>query len=199
MQKENELLELINSKYASKFLAAKITIDNQVEVRVSPENLLATFDLLKNNQDFGFELFVNVTAVDYMDSDFMKRDPDTRYELVYHFLSLTSLKRLRLKVSVPENNLEVPSATKFWSGADFMESEVWDMYGIVFANHPNLRRVLMYPEFVGHPLRKDYPLQGKQPRVRMLSPEVHNTARDMQRPALVQIKNRQKDRRQAAN
>ena len=87
----------------------------------------------------------------------------------------------------PEENPEVDSLTGLWSVTNFLEREVWDMYGIKFKNHPDLRRIMMYDEFEGHPLRKDYPVQGKQPRVQLRHPEVENTARLMQRPALVQI------------
>ena len=88
---------------------------------------------------------------------------------------------------VPENDPVVDSMVELWPGADFMEREVWDMYGIKFKGHPDLRRILMYDEFVGHPLRKDYPVQAKQPRVPLLNPEVRNTAVDMKRAALVTI------------
>lgn len=187
MQNADKFLELIRSNYSNNFLSVELAKDGHVELRAKPEDLTAVFSLLKDNSDFAFNVCVNVTAVDYLDTEFMPREPATRYEVVYHFLSIPSLKRLRLKVSVPENNAKVASATPYWSGADFMESEVWDMFGIEFEGHPGLRRVLMYPEFKGHPLRKDYPLQGKQPRVKLRHPEVHNTARDMHRPELVKI------------
>ncbi|MCL4144706.1 UNVERIFIED_CONTAM: hypothetical protein GTU68_041324 [Idotea baltica] len=102
--------------------------------------------------------------------------------------------RLRIKLAVPEvapgEDLEVASVSDIWPGANFMESEVYDMYGIKFKGHPNLRRILMYDEFKGYPLRKDYPLQGKQPRVKLIAPEVHNTAKDMNRPNLIKINKR---------
>jgi NADH:ubiquinone oxidoreductase subunit C len=78
-----------------------------------------------------------------------------------------------------------------------MEREAWDMYGVTFKGHPDQRRILMYDEFEGHPLRKDYPVQGKQPRIPLRSPEVRNTAVDMARPNLVSINRRAKQ--QTAN
>ena len=89
----------------------------------------------------------------------------TRFEVVYHFYSLSKNHRLRLKVPVEEKNPEVDSLTSFWASADWFEREVWDMFGIVFKGHPNLKRILMYKEFVGHPLRKDYPVNKRQPLV----------------------------------
>lgn len=129
----------------------------------------------------GFDMLLSVTAIDHMD------DADERFEVVYHILSLSNRKVIRVKAFVSEKICEVDSVVDLWSGANFMEREVWDMYGIKFAGHPDLRRILMYDEFVGHPLRKDYPLQAKQPRVRLIHPEVSNTARDMLRNDLVQI------------
>ena len=118
----------------------------------------------------------------------MSRPVTDRFDLVYNFLSIANLNRLRIKVAVSETQAEVQTLTGLYESANFMEREVWDMYGIKFTDHPDLRRILMYDEFEGHPLRKDYPVQGKQPRVPMRHPEVSNTARLMQRPELVQIK-----------
>lgn len=93
-----------------------------------------------------------------------------RFHVVYHLRSLASGKRLRVKVAVDEGtdgeNPTVDSVTTLWKGANWAEREVWDMYGIVFRGHPDLRRLLMYEEFVGHPLRKDYPKEKRQPLVR---------------------------------
>jgi len=127
---------------------------------------------------------VDITAVDWMDAR------KERFEVVYQLLSLSARSRLCIKVAVSEDKPEVPTATGLWNGANFLEREVWDMFGIRFLGHPDLRRILLYEEFVGHPLRKDYPVQAKQPRVPLRAPEVENTARRMQRPDLVTIRSR---------
>jgi NADH-quinone oxidoreductase subunit C len=136
---------------------------------------------LFSDKRFDFKMFISVTAVDWVDS------AKERYELVYHLLSLSKKLRIRLRVWVPEEDPTVKTVSDIWPGADFMEREVWDMYGVKFEGHSNLKRILMYDEFRGHPLRKDYPVQGKQPRIPLRAPEVRNTAVDMHRPELVAI------------
>jgi NADH-quinone oxidoreductase subunit C len=92
--------------------------------------------------------------------------PDSsRFAVVYHFFSTTHKHRLRLVVPVEESDPEVDSLTPLWPGANWLEREVWDMFGIVFRGHPDLRRILMYEEFEGHPLRKDYPVNKRQPLI----------------------------------
>ncbi len=180
-QRTNQaLLELLRSKLASQLIESDLNLGDVV-LRIDRKHLLDFFKLLKLDRELSFDLLLNITAVDWLDAQ------TERFELVYHFLSLTHHNRLRVKLWVPEDNPEVESAFSLWASANFMEREVWDMYGIKFKNHPDLRRILMYDEFEGHPLRKDYPLQGKQPRVKLRYPEVQNTARLMQRPDLVQI------------
>ncbi len=94
-----------------------------------------------------------------------------RFLVVYHFFSLPLKHRLRVEVPVEEveeveaADPEVDSLTSLWAGADWLEREVWDMFGIRFRGHPNLKRILMYEEFVGHPLRKDYPVNKRQPLI----------------------------------
>jgi NADH-quinone oxidoreductase subunit C len=88
-----------------------------------------------------------------------------RFVVVYHFFSLPLRHRLRVEIPLPETDLEVDSLTPLWTAADWLEREVWDMFGIRFRGHPNLKRILMYEEFVGHPLRKDYPVRKRQPLI----------------------------------
>lgn len=92
-------------------------------------------------------------------------EPACRFEVVYHFFSLSLKHRLRVKVPVEESDCEVDSLTSLWAGADWFEREAWDMFGIRFRGHPNLKRILMYAEFQGHPLRKDYPVSKRQPLI----------------------------------
>ncbi len=88
-----------------------------------------------------------------------------RFEVVYHFFSLPMKQRLRVKVPVEESRLEVDSLTSLWESANWFEREIWDMFGIRFRGHQNLKRILMYKEFTGHPLRKDYPVNKRQPLI----------------------------------
>jgi NADH-quinone oxidoreductase subunit C len=88
-----------------------------------------------------------------------------RFAVVYHFFSKTLKHRLRLVVPVEEADAEVDSLISLWSGANWLEREVWDMFGIRFKGHPDLKRILMYEEFGGHPLRKDYPVKKRQPLI----------------------------------
>ena len=90
---------------------------------------------------------------------------DARFTVVYHFFSLPLKHRLRMEVLMQEDDPEVDSVTSLWAGADWLEREAWDMFGIRFRGHPNLKRILMYDEFVGHPLRKDYPVNRRQPLI----------------------------------
>ena len=93
-----------------------------------------------------------------------------RFQVVYHLRAMTTGKRLRLKVPLDEGqdgeNPEVDSVASLWKSANWAERETWDMFGVKFRGHPDLRRILMYEEFVGHPLRKDYPKEKRQPLVR---------------------------------
>jgi NADH-quinone oxidoreductase subunit C len=119
-------------------------------------NLIPLVTRLKD--EFGFALFLDVTAVDYPE-----REP--RFDVVYHFYSVQHNKRLRIKTLVPEADPTVATLTGLYGSANFMEREVHEMYGIEFAGNPDLRPILLYEGFVGHPLRKDYPIDQEQPLV----------------------------------
>jgi NADH-quinone oxidoreductase subunit C len=113
---------------------------------------------LKEEPSLDFRMAPYITAVDYLGAE-------PRFELVYNLVSTSKNHRIRLRVKVPETDLRVPTVTSVWKGADWFERYCFDMYGIRFPGHPDPRRLFMYEEFEGHPLRKDYPLMGRQPLV----------------------------------
>jgi NADH-quinone oxidoreductase subunit C len=129
----------------------------QTRVVVARDQLSAAFGLLKGR---GFDLLVDVTCVDYL----AYRDAENRFGLVYILANVSTNERITLRVFLNEPDLTVPSATAFWEGANWLEREVWDMFGITFDGHPDHRRILCPDEFAAHPLRKDYPLQGRGER-----------------------------------
>ena len=121
-----------------------------------------------NEPGMEFDLPMDLTAADYLnDIDLLPymRERKARFEVVYHLYSVSLNHRIRVKVPLAEDALRLNSVTYIWPGFDWMEREVWDMYGIIFRGHPNLKRVLLYEEFEGHPLRKDYDKFKRQPLI----------------------------------
>jgi NADH-quinone oxidoreductase subunit C len=127
------------------------------------EAIAEALALCRNDPDLRFDLLMDITAVDYL--SFPGREDGPRFEVVYHLYSIRHNHRVRLKVPVEEDDPVVDTATGLWPIANWLEREVWDMFGIRFAGHPDLRRLLLYEEFVGHPLRKDYPVDRRQPLI----------------------------------
>jgi len=105
-----------------------------------------------------FDMLVDLTAVDYLGCE-------PRFEVVYHLYATGPNQRLRIKAGVAEEAPEIASLVPLYASANWMEREVFDLYGIRFHGHPDLRRILLYDEFEGHPLRKDYPKERRQPLV----------------------------------
>lgn len=160
-------------------------------VVIGRQFLLDVASTLKTDPAFQMSFLTDLTAVDFSafdskpspaffsssgvpvkpssqvpDSDPWPGPPGSeRFIVVYHFFSHTLKHRLRLEVPVDEADAEVDSLTSLWAGANWLEREVWDMFGIHFHGHPDLKRILMYEEFVGHPLRKDYPVDKRQPLI----------------------------------
>jgi NADH-quinone oxidoreductase subunit C len=130
---------------------------------VNPVAIVTVMRQLKEDPQLSMNFLVDLTAVDYLG-----REP--RFEVVYHLRSMTTGARLRVKAPLhdPEDgsNPLIDSVVSLWAGANWFEREVWDLYGIKFRGHPDLRRILMYEEFIGYPLRKDYPKERRQPLVR---------------------------------
>jgi NADH-quinone oxidoreductase subunit C len=126
-----------------------------VAVTVSRDKLHEVAQFLHDDPGMDFDYIVHVSSVDWPDDE-------ERFEVVWEFYSIRKRHRIRLKVWVPESDCVVDSLTDLWKGADFMEREVFDMMGIRFRNHPDLRRILMPDDYTeGYPLRKDFPLRGK--------------------------------------
>jgi len=151
------LLALLAGKFPLEILRADVT-HGDAQAVISAGALRSVMEFLKNDSRTLFDVLVDITAVDYLG-----REP--RFEAVYHLLSLPLNHRLRIKVGLPGENPSLDSMAALWGNANWLEREVWDMFGIRFEGHPDLKRILLYPEFEGHPLRKDYPIQRRQPLV----------------------------------
>ena len=130
----------------------------QVRCRVDRHRLIDFLSQLK--QDHGFDFLVDITCVDYLNF----RGAKHRFGLAYLLSNGDTSERITVRVLLDEPDLTVPTVVPLWEGANWMEREVWDMFGIQFEGHPDLRRILLPEEFTAHPLRKDYPLQGKGER-----------------------------------
>jgi len=130
----------------------------QTRVVVTKDNLADVMRLLREVR--GFDLLVDVTCVDYLNY----RDARNRFGLVYLLASTDSNERITVRVFLNEPDLAVPTMCDLWHGADWLEREAFDMFGIRFDGHPDLRRILMPEEFSAFPLRKDYPMQGRGER-----------------------------------
>jgi NADH-quinone oxidoreductase subunit C len=149
----------IVSSLQNRFDAIDVTrFRDQTRLKVSKADCCEVLKVLK--EAFGFDLLVDLTCVDYLNY----RDAADRFGLVYQLANTETATRLTIRVMLNEPDLSVSSVTDLWEAANWMEREVWDMFGIVFEGHPDLRRILMPPEFSAHPLRKDYPLQGRGER-----------------------------------
>ncbi len=119
----------------------------------------AAHEVLQALKDDGFDMLVDVCGVDYL-----KLDRPERFAAVYHLLNTRTLARVRVRAYVPESDPRVRTASDLWPSAAWAEREAFDLYGIVFEGHRDLRRILMPENYEGHPLRKDYPLKGRGER-----------------------------------
>jgi NADH-quinone oxidoreductase subunit C len=131
---------------------------DNTRLHASPQRVYALLRALKD--EHGFDMLVDLTAVDYLHYP----DAVDRFGVVYALLNVETGERLYVKTMLNEPSLVLPSVFSLWKGADWMEREVFDMYGIRFEGHPDLRRILMPDEFAAYPLRKDYPLRGRGER-----------------------------------
>lgn len=129
---------------------------NELTLRVKKESIVEVAGFLKGNKELEFNFLSDLCGVDRVEMDGI-------FEVVYHLYSISKNHRLRLKVQIPSNNPHISTVTDIWKTANWHERETFDMFGIYFDNHPNLQKILTPDDFKGHPLRKDYPLDGRQP------------------------------------
>jgi NADH-quinone oxidoreductase subunit C len=146
-----ELEKIVNSELTSKLEKSSIS-HNELTIETSLEYLIETIQFLKSNDNFKFRQLIDIAGVDYPNDE-------KRFELVYLFLSHELNHRIKLSLKFETGTL-IPSITKIFPSANWMEREVFDMYGIEFKEHPDLRRILTDYNFEGYPLRKDFPLTG---------------------------------------
>ena len=186
----SSLIKLVTDRFPSA-VAASHNYRGDETVVLRREFLLEVARFLKEDASLQMNFLMDLSAVDYStfgkspapaffassgtavhpSSEIPDEDPwpgppgNARFVVTYHFYSINRKHRLRLVVPVEESDAVVDSLTSLWAGADWLEREVWDMFGISFQGHPNLKRILMYEEFEGHPLRKDYPVNKRQPLI----------------------------------
>lgn len=158
-----KLIKFVTKHFKDQVLDSHSRLGNDTVV-IQGERLPEIVERLRDDESTAMDMLRAITCVDYL-----KRQP--RFEVIYVLYSLTHKHMLTLRVVVDEQDCQVPTISHLYGCAGWNEREVWDMYGIEFTDHPDLRRVLLYEEFEGHPLRKDYEKQASQPRVELLARE----------------------------
>ena len=154
---KERLLPLLQERFGACVDAQAL---GDVCVEVAADRLVEMVAFLRNTPEWAFDMLVDIAGVDYLG---FAGYQGPRFAVIYVLKSMVHVKhRLRIKVRLSEENPTVPTLTGLYSIADWQERETWDQYGIVFAGHHNLRRLLNHVEFEGHPLRKDYPAQKRQ-------------------------------------
>ena len=192
MAETSSVEQLLTQRFPGHVLGAHAYRGDQTIV-IAREGLLEIARFLRDDLSTAFDFLIDLSCVDYLKFGtskgsaprlttpsplpyFMTPKPVTetwqrqvgeerRFEVVYHFYSSTRNQRVRVKVPLTAQDVDVDSLTGLWPAANWFEREVWDMFGIRFRGHPNLKRLLMYEPFEGHPLRKDYPVYKRQPLI----------------------------------
>lgn len=153
--RHDAIVEATRAKFAERVLDVDRSFDDLVLV-IDKHAAHDVLTFLRN--EHGFNLLLDIAGVDLLKME----DYRERFELEYILYAIASDTRARVRVPVPESDLDIPTATDLWQSANWGERETWEMFGINFVGHPCLKRLLTHDEFVGHPLRKDYPVMGGQ-------------------------------------
>ncbi|MGB1085996.1 MAG: NADH-quinone oxidoreductase subunit C [Methylophilaceae bacterium] len=154
------LLERLKKSFGKKILRSSLGFD-EITIAVGATELIDILKTLKDNRDFQFKQLIDLCGVDFLEYPEEQLN-NKRFAVVYHLLSLKKNNRLRIKVFLEDNEFPtLPTVISLWPVADWYEREAFDLLGIMFLNHPDLRRILTDYGFIGHPFRKDFPMIGK--------------------------------------
>ncbi|GAB4341845.1 MAG: NADH-quinone oxidoreductase subunit C [Candidatus Abyssubacteria bacterium] len=156
MAEQSVTIKKLREKFGDRIEIVPSPYDRMDTVKVKRDDILNVCMFLRTEEGLDYDLMRDLTCVDYIHEK-------PRFEVVYHLYSIYYGHAVRLKVRLDEKDPTVDTVTQVWKGANWYEREAYDLYGVKFKGHPDLRRILLYPEFVGHPLRKDYPIDGEQP------------------------------------
>ena len=148
----------IQARFGARIVATS-EFRGQFAVTIRPADLIEVATFLRDEPELDFNMLMDLGGVDYLDYG---DDREWRYEIAYQFYSIARNHRIRIKVAVEDETVQVPTLHSLWRNANWMEREVFDQFGVVFSGHKNLRRILNHEDFVGHPLRKDYPINRRQ-------------------------------------
>jgi len=147
------IAQRIHTRFPDHFIQAREAL-GELTVSIRRESVMEVCRFLREDPELDFDHLTDICSVDYPEDE-------ERFEVIYHFYSIRKRHRIRLKARVPEEDCTIDSITGLWQGANFLEREVYDMMGIRFNRHPDLRRILLTDDFDGFPLRKDFPTEGK--------------------------------------
>jgi NADH-quinone oxidoreductase subunit C len=151
-------LRLILENFPGQVVKSRLFRDEKT-IWVKRDKIVEIAKLLRDSNETALNFLADLTAVDLLKTS---APAEERFEIVYNLYSMSSFKRLRLKAIVPESDATVDTVERVWPAANWLEREVFDLFGIIFNNHSDLRRIQMPDDWIGHPLRKDYPMGGEQ-------------------------------------
>jgi len=169
--KANDALEYVRREFAARILAEQATCEGMPTVWVDRQDIKALLRALRDDASPRFEMLFDVTAIDERLRVHREGQPDSAFTVVYHLMSFRGNCDFRIKVPLAENDIELPTVTDLWASASWYEREVWDMFGITFAGHTNLHRLVLPPTWEGHPLRKEHPARATEMEPYSLSDE----------------------------
>ncbi|MCK9398108.1 MAG: NADH-quinone oxidoreductase subunit C/D [Methylobacter sp.] len=161
----------LSDRFGKNAFTLQATADGIPTLWVCKENFRAILGFLKKEAKNGYALLFDLTAMDERLRSHRQGLPDSAFTVIYHLLSFGRNRDIRLKVALSEASLSLPSISDIWPSANWYEREIWDMFGIVFEGHPNLRRIIMPPTWAGHPLRKEHPARATEMEPFSLSDE----------------------------